>query len=197
VESPQICRTELPTICRRRMSLTKSDMTEVRLTPGPSQIDAGVFAPASQISPSGVLRSRKARGPWLARPRGPIVALAAIVLLYLSWQLLHWIPGNRESVGDLLILPIDATAVGAAWCASRRCSGAPRLRSFWRLMARFTSVICATSSTPQRRTVPRSRRFAASATATGAPPRWRHACAPLRFSFARGGSDVSARSGWT
>jgi signal transduction histidine kinase len=61
--------------------------------------------------------------------------LGGFLALYLSWQLLHWIPGDREGVGDLLILPIDAGAAAAAWCASRRCGGSPQLRSFWRIMA--------------------------------------------------------------
>jgi signal transduction histidine kinase len=72
------------------------------------------------------LRTRQARAALI---------LGGLLVFYLSWQLLHWIPGEREGVGDLLILPIDAAAAAAAWCASRRCSGAPRLRSFWRLMA--------------------------------------------------------------
>jgi signal transduction histidine kinase len=63
------------------------------------------------------------------------LVLGGFLALYLSWQLVHWIPGEREGVGDLLILPIDAGAAAAAWYASRRCSGSPQLRSFWRLMA--------------------------------------------------------------
>jgi signal transduction histidine kinase len=79
----------------------------------------------SPLSPSR-LRTRRARAALI---------LGGLLVFYLSWQLLHWIPGQREGVGDLLILPIDAAAVAATWCASRCCSGAPRLRSFWRLMA--------------------------------------------------------------
>src|SRR5580693_7704028 len=83
--------------------------------------------PCSQSPPSpSRLRTRRARAALI---------LAGLLVIYLSWQLLHWIPGEREGVGDLLILPIDAAAATAAWWASRRCSGAPRLRSFWRLMA--------------------------------------------------------------
>lgn len=70
-----------------------------------------------------------------ARARNFAVAVGAFLLLYLSWQLLGWIPGRRAYVGDLLILAIDAAAVGAAWSASRRCVGSVRVRSFWRLMA--------------------------------------------------------------
>jgi signal transduction histidine kinase len=72
------------------------------------------------------LRTRRARAALI---------LGGLLVFYLSWQLLHWIPGEREDVGDLLILPIDAAAAVAAWWASRRCGGAPGLRSFWRLMA--------------------------------------------------------------
>ena len=67
------------------------------------------------------------------RARAALV-LGGFLAIYLSWQLLHWIPGGREGTGDLLILPIDVAAAAAAWLASRRCSGAPRLRSFWQLM---------------------------------------------------------------
>jgi signal transduction histidine kinase len=71
----------------------------------------------------------------LKRSRNVAFALGAFVVLYLSWQLAHWIPGDRESVGNLLILPVDAIAVWAAWLASRRCTGSRRLQLFWRLMA--------------------------------------------------------------
>jgi signal transduction histidine kinase len=77
------------------------------------------------LSSPDCLRTRRARAT---------LVLGGLLVIYLSWQLLHWIPGEREDVGDLLILPIDAAAAAAAWCASRRSSSAPRLRSFWRLM---------------------------------------------------------------
>jgi signal transduction histidine kinase len=70
-----------------------------------------------------------------ARVRRAAYALAAFVGLYLSWQLTGWIPGAKQGVGDLLLLPIDAAAVYAAWWASRRCAEVAPLRSFWRLMA--------------------------------------------------------------
>ncbi len=69
------------------------------------------------------------------RFRNVAVALGAFLLLYLSWQLLGWIPGSTQGVGDLLLLPVNAAAVCAAWWASRRCTGSSRLRSFWRLLA--------------------------------------------------------------
>jgi signal transduction histidine kinase len=52
-----------------------------------------------------------------------------------SWQVLRWIPGNVERVGDLLLLPIDGIALYAALRAMRRCASAVRLRSFWGLLA--------------------------------------------------------------
>ncbi len=62
------------------------------------------------------------------------LALAAYVLVYLSWQALHWLPGKQE-LGQLFLIPIDAVALWAAWRASRRSAGHPRVRSFWRLFA--------------------------------------------------------------
>jgi signal transduction histidine kinase len=70
-----------------------------------------------------------------ARVRHAVYTLGAFVGVYLSWQLTGWIPGAKESVGDLLLLGIDAAAVYAAWSASRRCAEVAPLRSFWRLMA--------------------------------------------------------------
>jgi len=79
-------------------------------------------------------RNAKAPSPKLTPSRAAIFGLAAYLLVYLSWQLLHWIPGSKQDVGDLLILPADAAAVCGAWWASRRCAEVDRLRAFWRLM---------------------------------------------------------------
>ncbi|HEV3318826.1 MAG TPA: HAMP domain-containing sensor histidine kinase [Solirubrobacteraceae bacterium] len=102
----------------------------------PAQSDLA-RAPGGAPGPAGITRPEFARSPDadVARTRNAALALGAFVLLYLSWQLTGWIPGSKENVGDLLILPIDAAAVYAAWSASRRCIGSSRLRSFWRLMA--------------------------------------------------------------
>ena len=68
-------------------------------------------------------------------PRKAIALVGGFLLLYLSWQAFHWIPGNTSQVGDLFFIPIDAAAVFACWRASRRCSAVARLRGFWLLVA--------------------------------------------------------------
>ena len=77
---------------------------------------------------------RPASRSTFPRPPTLVLALAAYVLVYLSWQALHWLPGKQE-LGQLFLIPIDAIALWAAWRASRRVAGSPRLRSFWRLFA--------------------------------------------------------------
>jgi signal transduction histidine kinase len=69
-----------------------------------------------------------------------LAALLAFVLVYVSWQLVRWLPGGRQELGDLFLPPIDLAAAGAAWVASRRCAAVPRLRSFWRMMALALAV---------------------------------------------------------
>ncbi len=81
------------------------------------------------------IRNAKAPSPKLTPSLASIAGLAAYLLVYLSWQLLGWMPGSKQDVGDLLILPVDVVAVYAAWWASRRCAESERLHSFWRLMA--------------------------------------------------------------
>ncbi len=70
----------------------------------------------------------------LTRTRNLAVALGALLLTYLSWQLFHWLPG-RQQFGQLFLPLFDAIAILAAWGASRRCAPAPWLRRFWRLIA--------------------------------------------------------------
>ena len=61
-------------------------------------------------------------------------AMGSLVLLYGCWQVFGWTPGHRPLVGDVFSYPFAAAAVWAAWRASRRCSGSPRLRSAWRFV---------------------------------------------------------------
>jgi len=70
----------------------------------------------------------------LTRSRAAMAALGAYLLLYLSWQLFHWLPGPQER-GQAFLIPADAAAVWATWMAGRRCAGAPELRRFWRTMS--------------------------------------------------------------
>ncbi len=60
--------------------------------------------------------------------------MGSLLLLYGCWQVFGWTPGHRPLVGDVLSYPVAAAAVWAAWRASRRCSGSPRLRSAWRFV---------------------------------------------------------------
>jgi PAS domain S-box-containing protein len=70
----------------------------------------------------------------LTRSRNLAVALGGLLLAYLSWQLLHWLPG-RQQLGQLFLPLFDLIAITAAWGASRRCAPVPALRRFWRLIA--------------------------------------------------------------
>jgi PAS domain S-box-containing protein len=60
--------------------------------------------------------------------------LGSLLLLYLSWQLFHWLPG-RQQLGQLFLPLFDLIGMWAAWQASRRCAPSPGLRRFWRLMS--------------------------------------------------------------
>ncbi len=92
--------------------------------------------------PAGRRGSRPAGAPrWprrvlrvrLTGTRVAVGALAAYLALYLSWQLLHWLPG-RQQLGQVFLPPADVAALAATWVAARRCRDAPRLRAFWRGM---------------------------------------------------------------
>jgi diguanylate cyclase (GGDEF)-like protein len=78
----------------------------------------------------GALRARMPSGVRLGW-----IVLAGLVAVYLSWQLLHWIPLRQEVAGELLMLAISLYATGAAACAAQRAAGSPRVRRAWRLVA--------------------------------------------------------------
>jgi two-component system, cell cycle response regulator len=63
------------------------------------------------------------------------IAMAALLLVYAGWQLLHWPAVDRRLVGDVFFYPVGVAASCAAVGASRRCADRPRLRSAWRLLA--------------------------------------------------------------
>jgi diguanylate cyclase (GGDEF)-like protein len=77
-------------------------------------------------------RSTGSRAPWVRT-----AALMAVLLaVYGSWQLFHWTGrGDRQLAGELLSYPFCIAAVCTAWRASQRCSGWPRLRLAWRMVA--------------------------------------------------------------
>lgn len=62
-------------------------------------------------------------------------AMALLLIVYGSWQLFHWIPGNRAVLGDVFFYPAGVAAIWAAWRASQRCQALPRLRSAWQIVA--------------------------------------------------------------
>ncbi len=68
------------------------------------------------------------------RPSGPAALLAGFLLVYCCWQLLAPAEG-REITGELLFFPIDLAATWCCWRAARRCTGWPRLRRAWLLIA--------------------------------------------------------------
>jgi signal transduction histidine kinase len=63
-----------------------------------------------------------------------LYTLLAFLVLYLSWQLWRFIPGDSRDIAELLILPVDAAAVYFAWRASRLWQAPNPLRSFWQLL---------------------------------------------------------------
>jgi PAS domain S-box-containing protein len=79
-------------------------------------------------------RSERATLPKLTSSRAVVLGLAAYVLVYLSWQCFHWLPGKQQ-LGQAFLIPADMAALGATWMAARRCEGSPRLRSFWWVMS--------------------------------------------------------------
>jgi signal transduction histidine kinase len=77
---------------------------------------------------SGVLT--EALWPPSTRFRAVVVGLGAYLLVYLSWQFLHWLPGKQQ-LGQGFLLPMDLAALSASLLAARRCEGSRELRSFW------------------------------------------------------------------
>ncbi len=70
----------------------------------------------------------------VASARAALVGLVGYLLVYVSWQLFHWLPGKQQ-MGQTLLIPADLAALTAALLAARRCRGAAHLRSFWLTMS--------------------------------------------------------------
>jgi diguanylate cyclase (GGDEF)-like protein len=83
----------------------------------------------------GSARARSLRARMPVGLRFDWLLPAGLVAIYVSWQLLHWIPLRRELAGDVLLLAIALCAACAAVGASRRTAGSPRLRRAWRWVA--------------------------------------------------------------
>jgi signal transduction histidine kinase len=66
--------------------------------------------------------------------RAAIAGLAAYLLVYLSWQFFHWLPGKQQ-LGQAFLIPADMAALCATLLAARRCGESRELRSFWWVMS--------------------------------------------------------------
>src|ERR1700728_3864991 len=62
-------------------------------------------------------------------------ALGIFVLLYVSWLIWQWIPFGQNLVGEVILLPVNATAAVMAWQASRNVGDRSRLVLAWRLIS--------------------------------------------------------------
>jgi signal transduction histidine kinase len=76
--------------------------------------------------------ARPAAGGWPAR--GWFMAVGIYLLVYMSWQLFHWLPSDA-TVGHVITLPMDIGAPVVAWLASRWARGSQRTVLAWRLFA--------------------------------------------------------------
>jgi two-component system cell cycle response regulator len=62
------------------------------------------------------------------------VVLGGYLLVYISWQLFHWLP-SHDVVGHVISKPIDIAAALVAWQASRRVRASHRTALAWRLIS--------------------------------------------------------------
>ncbi len=108
-----------------------------------------------------------------ARTRAWGIGLGAWLLLYLSWQQWHWLPGGLHG-GQLFLPPVDAAAVVAALLAARRCAACGRLQWFWRLIA----AACAAQLAADALTAVNALRYASPPF-----PSWADACFLAGFAF--------------
>jgi PAS domain S-box-containing protein len=74
------------------------------------------------------------RSSRLTASGAAVIALGIYLLVYLSWQSFHWLPGRQE-LGQAFLIPADMAALCSTLLAARRCQGSRRLRSFWLWMS--------------------------------------------------------------
>ncbi len=79
-------------------------------------------------------RAAKVAWPKLTPSRAAILGLGVYLLVYLSWQFFHWLPGKQQ-LGQAFLIPADIAALCATLLAARRCRGSRELRSFWLVMS--------------------------------------------------------------
>jgi len=76
----------------------------------------------------------KRSSPSLTASRVAVISLGIYLVVYVSWQLFHWLPGKQQ-LGQAFLIPADMAALCSTLLAARRCPGSPRLRSFWLWMS--------------------------------------------------------------
>ena len=67
-------------------------------------------------------RAVKAAWPKLTPARAAIAGLAVYLLVYLSWQFFHWLPGKQQ-LGQAFLIPADMAALGATLLAALLSAG--------------------------------------------------------------------------
>jgi signal transduction histidine kinase len=63
-----------------------------------------------------------------------LLGLGAYVLVYVSWQLFHWLPGKQQ-LGQSFLVPADMAALCSTLLAANRCGASRELRAFWRMIS--------------------------------------------------------------
>ena len=100
-------------------------------------VDTLTLRPSGLATPSNASRiAEPAAATTSHRRRGLAMAVGALFVLYLLWQLTR-VGGRRhqELVGDLFNVPFYVLAIGATLGAAHRCRGTRRLARSWRLLA--------------------------------------------------------------
>src|ERR1700690_1992913 len=111
------------------------DRLGVRAGAGPAGVVVGHHAsPRLAGARLGWPPRRDEAAVWSKRSLGLGLVMAAVLLLYGSWQLFRWGPAaDRESIADAFFYVVAGDAVWAAWRASGRARPSPQILRAWRL----------------------------------------------------------------
>ncbi len=77
---------------------------------------------------------RGSHGPSWRPGRAWVLVLGSYLLLYISWQLFHWLPFDGV-LDHVMSKPVDAAAALVAWQASRKVRASRRTALAWRLIS--------------------------------------------------------------